>query len=94
MKEIELFYLTGCPYCQNARRAVEELTGADSAYATIPIRWIEESREKELADSRDYYYVPTLYCNGEKLFEANPGQGYEAIRDGIRRSFDRVLREK
>ena len=24
MREIEIFYLTGCPYCVNARRAVAE----------------------------------------------------------------------
>ena len=55
MKEIELFYLNGCPYCRNAERALTELRKEDPRYATVKIRWIEENRERELADSRDYY---------------------------------------
>ena len=49
MKEIEIFYLTGCPYCDKARKAAEELRGTDDRYAALSLRWIEESREKELA---------------------------------------------
>ena len=94
MKEIELFYLTNCPYCKNARKAIEELGREDPRYADLPIRWIEESRERELAESRDYYYVPALYYNGEKRYEASPGHGYEAIRENIRRVFDTVLAEE
>ena len=91
MKEIELFHLTHCPYCVNARRAIEELREEDPAYRELRIRWIEESEERELADSRDYYYVPTLYHNGEKLYEAKPTHSYAAIKKHIRQAFDKVL---
>ena len=91
MKEIEIFYLAGCPYCRNARKAIDELTAENAAYAALPLRWIEESRERELADSRDYYYVPTLYHEGEKLYECSPRDGYEAIKDSIKAAFDKVL---
>ena len=50
MKEIELFHLTRCPYCINARKAIGELLEENPAYAALSIRWIEESEEKELAD--------------------------------------------
>ncbi|MBR1456160.1 MAG: glutaredoxin [Oscillospiraceae bacterium] len=91
MKEIELFHLTHCPYCVNAGRAIEELKREDPAYAEIRIRWIEESEEPELADSRDYYYVPTIYCGGEKLYEARPTHGYETIKKHVRAALDMAL---
>ena len=61
MKEIEIFYLAGCPYCKNARKAIAELTEENPAYAGIGLRWIEESEEPALADARDYYSVPSLF---------------------------------
>ena len=33
MKELEIFYLTSCPYCINARKAIDELTAENPAYA-------------------------------------------------------------
>ena len=91
MKEIELFYLRACPYCRNARRAIDELIAENPAYADISIRWIEESEEPQLAESRDYYSVPTLFWQGEKLYEAHFTHSYGTIRDHIRAAFDRVL---
>lgn len=91
MKEIEIFYLTHCPYCVNARKAVEELCAENPAYASIKLSWIEESAHPELADVRDYYYVPTLFCGGEKLYEARPGHSCDVIKSHIREAFDRVL---
>ena len=91
MHEIEIFYLTGCPYCRNARRAVAELLEEDPAYGALTLRWIEENEEAELANSRDYYRVPSLFYQGDKLYECAPLQGYEAIKAHIRAAFDRVL---
>ena len=91
MKEIEIFYLDGCPYCKNARKAIEQLTEEEPAYGQLPLRWIDESRERALADSRDYYYVPTFYYAGEKLYECSPRDDYSAIREKIRAVFDRAM---
>ena len=91
MKEIELFHLTHCPYCVNARKAIDELKEENPEYQEIAIRWIEESEETELANSRDYYYVPTLYYKGEKLYEASPAHGYAVIKKNIKKAFDTVL---
>ena len=49
MREIEIFYLTGCPYCDSARRAVAELLQEEPAYRGLALRWIEENEEKALA---------------------------------------------
>lgn len=92
MQEIELFYLSHCPYCSNARKAIEELTKENPAYSAIGIKWIEESMEPELADSRDYYNVPTLFFEGRKLYEAKPSHSYEIIKENIRTAFDEVIR--
>ena len=90
-KTIELFYLSGCPYCIKARTVIEALTKENPAYAAIPIRWIEEREEPELAAMRDYFRVPTLFCGEEKLYEASPAHSADIIRDRIRAAFDRVL---
>lgn len=92
MKSLELFYQSGCPYCVNARRAVDELISEHPEYAAVPIRWINENAERALADSRDYWYVPTVYCDGEKLYETSPGHDYQTIRDNIQRSFEQALK--
>ena len=91
MPDIEIFYLTGCPYCENAKRAVSELMNEDPAYGNLPLRWIEENEEKELADSRDYYRVPSLFFRGDKLYECSPLHGYETIKANIKDAFDRVM---
>ena len=83
MREIEIFYLSGCPYCRSARRAVAELLAEDPAYEKLSLRWIEETEEPALADSRDYYRVPSLFYRGDKLYECSPFQGYEAIKAHI-----------
>ena len=91
MPEIEIFYLTGCPYCNNARKAVAELLAEEPAYGALVLRWIEENEEPALADSRDYYRVPSVFYEGDKLYECSPFQGYEAIKAHLKAAFDRVL---
>ena len=91
MREIEIFYLTGCPYCDNARRAVAELMQEKSAYRGLALRWIEENEEKALADSYDYYRVPSVFFEGDKLYECSPRHGYGAIKAHLRAAFDQAL---
>ena len=58
------------PHCLCARKAIEELKNENASYQEIRVRWIEESNEAELADSRDYFCVPTIFYRGEKLNQA------------------------
>ncbi len=92
MKEIELFYLRGCPYCAMAKRALASLSEENAAYRGVAVRWIEETDEPALADARDYYRVPSVFFEGRKLFEARPGQTEADIRAGLRAALDLVLR--
>ena len=91
MKKVEIFYLNDCPYCRNARKAIGELTVETSAYADIAIDWIEESEQPELAEARDYMSVPTIFYNGEKLYEAHFTHSYDTIKQSVRAAFDKVL---
>ena len=91
MKEIDIFYLASCPYCLNARKAVAELCGENPAYASLKLNWIEESEQPEIAESRDYYSVPSLFYGDEKLYEAHFTHSYGVIKEKLRKAFDEVL---
>ena len=47
-------------------------------YAAIPLQIEDESRNKALADSLDYWYVPCCFVGGKKLHEGVPSR--EAMR--------------
>ena len=80
MKAIELVFLPGCPYCVKAKQAVKELQAENKSYAGLPLKWINEQEETGYADAHDYYYVPTVYWNDRKFFEAAPGDGLHLMR--------------
>ena len=91
MKKITLFYLTNCPYCHDARRALAELSKENPAYAAISVDWIEESQEAELANQYDYYYVPSIFAGDKKLYEAKPSENYASIKKNVKEALDAVL---
>lgn len=69
MKDVKLFYLRNCPFCKKALRYIEELKAQHPELAAIEIEMIEESEQAEVANSYDYYYVPTFYVGGQKVHE-------------------------
>ena len=91
MRKITLFYLVGCPYCDNAKKALAELVRENPAYGEVEIDWIEESRQSELAAQYDYYYVPTIYDGQTKLYEASPSESYADCKNNIQSALDTVL---
>ena len=91
MKKVLLFYLENCPYCHYAKRAVKELIAEHPVYGEIEIEWIEESRHRDVAEMYSYYYVPTIFYDNIKLYEASPSEGYSDIKDHIRIALDKVL---
>ena len=93
MKEVTIFYLEGCPYCKNARRALASLLEEKPEYAAVRVHWVEESREPEVADRYDYYRVPTVFCGEDKLYEAHPSETYDIIRDKLDKAFAAVLQK-
>ena len=53
----------------------------------VEIEEIDETRQRALADSYDYYYVPCFYLGREKLHEGH------AEREDIRRVLDAAVCE-
>ena len=91
MKKITLFHLSDCPYCHNAKRALEELKKENPAYGEIEIDWIEEREQPELAEKYDYYYVPTMYVGDKKMYEAKPSESYAECKENVKAVLDAVL---
>jgi thiol-disulfide isomerase/thioredoxin len=69
MAKLKMFYLPNCPFCKKAFKYIDEVKAENPELKNVEIETIDESVEKELADSYDYYYVPTFYMNEEKLHE-------------------------
>ncbi|MBR3227370.1 MAG: glutaredoxin [Erysipelotrichaceae bacterium] len=88
---MKIFYLETCPYCINARRALKELQDNDPDCAAIETEWIEESRQPQIADTYDYYRVPSVFCDGEKLYECDPHDDYTEIRRHLEKCLQRAV---
>lgn len=82
MNELYYFKLRTCPYCIQAEKWISELISENSEYGEIKIRAIDEQAEKQLADSYDYYYVPTFFLGDKKLHEG------AATKEKIKAVFD------
>ena len=91
MKEITMFYLTGCPYCRQAEKAMQALYAENPAYAQIPIKKIEETQNPGIAEKYDYYYVPTMFIGQDKLYEAKPGEGFDECLSKVRAVFEKAM---
>lgn len=88
MKEVLLFKLANCPHCKLALRHQEELFVAHPQWREIPLRVVDEGEERALADTYDYYYVPTYYVDGVKVHEGH------AEREDVERVFRAALADE
>lgn len=68
MNELYYFKLKNCPYCIRANNYLDELFQEDR-YQSIKVRHIDERIESDLANSYDYYLVPSFFIGDKKLFE-------------------------
>ena len=91
MQKITAFYLEGCPYCRQARKALAELESHDERYKSVNIDWIEETQHPEISEKYDYYYVPTMFIDGKKLYEAHSGESYSECSENVKRVLDASL---
>ena len=83
MKNIKMFHLNDCGYCDKARKAMKELKQEDK-YKDVVVETIEETEHPDIADQYDYYATPTYYVDEKKIFEAHIGMTYEQIKDEVR----------
>jgi len=87
------FYLEGCPYCRQARKAIEELASQDKKYqgVGININWVEERQHPEISDKDDYYHVPCMFVNEKKIYEAKTGESYDECKLNVRKVLEEEL---
>ena len=90
MKKLTMIEMEGCPYCANAHRAMEALRA--EGYEAVQVDFIDENKEPAKTElfAGQYYYVPSIFMDGEKLYEAQPGQSYDKIYVEVKRVFDAV----
>lgn len=69
MKPVVMFIMESCPYCKQALKWMEEIREENPVYSDMKIQIIDETKEPEIAESYDYYYVPTYYVDGKKVHE-------------------------
>lgn len=85
MKEITFLYMQGCPYCRNAKQAMAELREEEQALANIPVRALDIDNDVEAqAFASQYEYVPTMFIDKEKLYEAHPEETYAETKAKVR----------
>ena len=86
MKKITMMYLNGCPYCNNAKKILDEVLKDHD----VEVIYAEENHEKELADSLDYYYVPSFFDGTKNLYEASKSDSYDIMKDKIVRMLNEL----
>ncbi len=72
---------------------MEELKAENGEYGKLEIQWIEEEQQPEQAKAyaQDYYYVPSMFVDGKKLYEAHPGESYEECKAMVQQVLDAAL---
>ena len=85
MKTITIFITSWCPYCKLAQKFIDELIAEHEEYKDIIVEYVDEEKEVERAKGHDYFYVPTLYIDKEKLHEGVP------TKENIKMAFDKAL---
>jgi len=86
MKQLTLFYFDGCPHCRNALKWQEELFESHPEYRAVPLRMIDERKEPEIAESYDYYFVPTYFLDDLKLCEGFTEKHY--VEEAFKRAYE------
>ena len=91
MQTVTFFYIEGCPYCAQARKAREELIAEHADYAKVLFDEIDERKKPDIADQYDYWATPSMFIGKEKLYEAHKGESYEECRQHVKEVLDRAL---
>ena len=86
MKKITLIKIEGCPYCAAAFKAIDELK---KIFPATTIEVVDENLEPARVEKfTDYYYVPTMYVDEQKIYEAHPGETYDECFANVKKVFE------
>ena len=67
-----MFMIPTCPYCKRAEEYLKSLTEKNPEYRAVRIERIDETRNPDIAERYDYWYVPAFYVEGKKIHEGVP----------------------
>ena len=88
MKKISVLKIQHCPYCEQACKAIDELKLQNKDFSSIEVEFIDENLQPELAEKfADYYYVPSMFIGGKKIYEAHPGESYSECFENVKKVF-------
>ena len=89
MKKITMIKIEGCPYCTAAFKAIDEV---QKNYVAAELEVIDENLQPALAEKfTDYYYVPSMYVDGKKIYEAHPGESYAECLANVKKVFEAAI---
>lgn len=75
------------------KTAIEELRKEDPEYQKVEIEMINEDEHPEIIENYDYWSVPSLFIDHDKIFEAALFMPYETVKEGVKLAFDKALEE-
>ena len=88
MKKITLLKMQGCPYCAQAFAAIKEVKTEYPEFADIEVEVIDKKNDERAKDFEEkYYYVPSMFIDGEKVYEAHPGENYGECLLNVKKVF-------
>jgi hypothetical protein len=64
--------------------------GGSEKIASI-VQSIKEGEHPEIIENYDYWSVPSLFIDHDKIFEAALFMPYETVKEGVKLAFDKVL---
>lgn len=79
MKKITMFIIASCPHCKRANQIIEELKQKRPEFNDIEFDIIDENVHPDIANTYDYYFVPSFFIDNTKLFEGVPS--YDKIEE-------------
>ena len=86
MKKITMIVIQGCPYCAAAFKAIDELK---KNFPPTTIDVVDENLEPaRIKNFTDYYYVPTMYVDDKKIYEAHPGETFDECLANVKKVFE------
>ena len=89
MKKIVMLKMEGCPYCAQAFAAIKEIKAENPDFAAIDVEVIDKHKQRDLEKNfaDKYYYVPSMFIDGEKIYEAHPGESYGECLISVKKVF-------
>lgn len=88
MKKITLIKMKGCMYCAQVLGAIKEVKEEYPEFANIEVEVLDkktDARAKEFEGM--YHYVPSMFVEGKKVYEAHPDETYGECLLNVKKIF-------